>query len=68
MFFRMTANKLEETFGIILDDDGKINYTNNDEVEFTIVGQLSKNVWKGRTTNQIIVDKYETRKAEDCFD
>ena len=68
MFFRMTANKLEETFGIILDDDGKINYTNNDEVEFTIVGQLSKNVWRGRTTNQIIVDKYETRKAEDCFD
>lgn len=67
MFFNMTANKLKNNFGIILDEDGKVNYTNNEEVDVVIVGHFSKNKWRGSTTNQIIVDKYEVTKFLDYF-
>jgi hypothetical protein len=63
-----TYNKLKEIFGIILDEDGKVNYTNNDKCRATIIGKLSKNIWKGRTTNQIIVDKYDIIKSNDYFE
>lgn len=68
LFFRMTANKLKEIFGIILDEDGKVNYTNNDKCRATIIGKLSKNTWRGRTTNQIIVDKYDIIKCNNYFE
>lgn len=68
MFFKMSATRLKKDFGIILDEDGTVNYTDNEERTITVVGQLSNNVWRGRTTHQVIVDKYEVTKASDCFD
>lgn len=68
IFFKVNKNKMRENFNIIVDEDGKINYTNNDYINITVIGRLTKNVFRGKTSNQIEVSDYEVTTDFNCFD